>query len=150
MKRLTKHAPAVSPLLLVAAIAFAGAGSGPLAAGETDHGRAGARTAAAGMSFGQVIRQLEAGGYRSFEEIGLKKGCYRVKATDRDGNRVALWLDPQTGKPGCVPVDASGKSRAREPLATDGRECTKRRCRDDQPAAPAAPSLSPAVSGGKP
>ena len=45
----------------------------------------------------QVLTKLEAAGYRDFEKIDRERNKYEVKATDAQGQRVELDLDPITG-----------------------------------------------------
>ncbi|MDR0777563.1 MAG: PepSY domain-containing protein [Azonexus sp.] len=58
------------------------------------------RAAAAGawMPITQLIERLEADGYRDIEEIERDDGRYEVRATDRQGVRVKLYLHRQTGE----------------------------------------------------
>ncbi|MCL2635628.1 MAG: PepSY domain-containing protein [Betaproteobacteria bacterium] len=58
------------------------------------------RPAAAGvwMPMAQLIERLTADGYRDFEEIERADGRYKVKASDRQGVRVKLYLHGQTGE----------------------------------------------------
>lgn len=46
----------------------------------------------------RVVERLEAEGYSAIEEIERDDGYYEVKATDRDGRRVELKLDPGSGE----------------------------------------------------
>ncbi len=58
------------------------------------------RTTAAGgwMPIMQLIERLEADGYRDIEEIERDDGRYEVRASDRQGVRVKLYLHRQTGE----------------------------------------------------
>ena len=95
------------------------------------------------LSIGQVHQKLEAAGFRNIEKIEREHGVYEARATDRNGARVKLHVNPQTGE---VTErnehrkrdreGASGESRQREGSASV--ECNKRRCRDDMPQSPAA------------
>ena len=50
-----------------------------------------------GLTMQQVLTKLEAAGYRDFEKIDRERNKYEVKATDAQGQRVELDLDPITG-----------------------------------------------------
>ena len=49
------------------------------------------------MSLKDVQTKLEAAGYTDFREIEREKNKYEVKATDPQGQRVELDVDPVTG-----------------------------------------------------
>ena len=49
------------------------------------------------LTMQQVLTKLEAAGYRDFEKIDRERNKYEVKATDAQGQRVELDLDPITG-----------------------------------------------------
>jgi len=49
------------------------------------------------MSLKDVQTKLEAAGYTDFREIERDKNKYEVKATDPQGQRVELDVDPVTG-----------------------------------------------------
>lgn len=92
------------------------------------------------LSIAQVYSQLEAAGYRNIEKIEREHGSYEVKATNRDGQRVKLYVHPQTG---AVLDTRQRKARGEEQGSgwgwgnpgKPGVECSQRRCRDDMPAA---------------
>jgi uncharacterized membrane protein YkoI len=46
----------------------------------------------------QVLAQLKAEGYAEVYEIERERGRYEVKAKDREGRTVELYLDAGTGK----------------------------------------------------
>ena len=50
------------------------------------------------MSLKDVQTKLEAAGYTDFREIERDKDKYEVKATDPQGQRVELDVDPVTGE----------------------------------------------------
>lgn len=50
------------------------------------------------LSLPQVQDRVEAAGYRNIEKIEREDNNYEVKATDADGRRVELYLDPVTGE----------------------------------------------------
>ena len=49
------------------------------------------------LSIKDVLGKLEAAGYRDFREVERDKDKYEVKATDPQGQRVELDVDPVTG-----------------------------------------------------
>ena len=49
------------------------------------------------MSMQALQTRLEAAGYRDFEKIERERTKYEVKATDPQGQRVELDVDPVTG-----------------------------------------------------
>ena len=49
------------------------------------------------LSIKDVLGKLEAAGYTDFREIEREKNKYEVKATDPQGQRVELDVDPVTG-----------------------------------------------------
>ena len=49
------------------------------------------------MSIKDVLNKLEAAGYRDFREVERDKNKYEVKATDPQGQRVEMDVDPVTG-----------------------------------------------------
>lgn len=91
------------------------------------------------LSIPQIHAKLEAAGYRNIEKIEREHGSYEVKATDREGRRVKLYVNPQTGD-----IDDRHGSRRDRFERSDTRrsaDCNERRCRDDLPqrAAPRQP-----------
>jgi hypothetical protein len=91
----------------------------------------------------KLIERLEAAGYRDVEKIERERGRYEVRATDRQGARVKLYLHPHNGEL----IDQRQERRWRDdadsrPRAASG-DCNKRRCRDDLPSPAATP---PAVA----
>jgi hypothetical protein len=85
------------------------------------------------LSIPQVHAKLEAAGYRNVEKIEREHGGYEIKATDRDGQRVKLYLNPQTG-------DILDQRRKRDKYdrsdkgdSRNSADCNERRCRDDLP-----------------
>jgi hypothetical protein len=89
------------------------------------------------LSIGQVHQKLEATGFRNVEKIEREHGVYEARATDRNGVRVKLTINPQTGE---VIERSERRKRDREGAASasSSAECNKRRCRDDMPQSPAA------------
>lgn len=49
------------------------------------------------MSMGQIHDKLAAEGYRDITKIERERDAFEVKAVDKNGARVKLYLDPQTG-----------------------------------------------------
>lgn len=94
------------------------------------------------LSIGQVYQKLEAAGYRNVETIKREHGVYEARATDRNGARVKLSINPLTGE---LTDRSEHHKRDREGASGEGRqregnaavECNKRRCRDDTPQSPA-------------
>ena len=95
------------------------------------------------LSIGQVHQKLEAAGFRNVEKIEREHGVYEARATDRNGARVKLTINPQTGD---ITERSEHRKRDREGASGENRqregsasvECNKRRCRDDMPQSPAA------------
>lgn len=134
-----KRSTMISSFILVGALVAGGGLLAPSFAGES-------RTAPAGekhwLTIPQVHEKLEAAGYRSIEKIERERGGYEARAIDRNGERVKLYVNPQTGelldrRSGKRAKDGSDKQR---PYAAD---CNERRCRDDLPPKTATPA--PAV-----
>lgn len=94
------------------------------------------------LSIGQVHQRLEAAGYRDVEKIERERGGYEARATNRQGERTKLTVNPQTG-------DITDR-RASDPRANNAQnsprrnalECNKRRCRDDLQPNPVNPPSS--------
>ncbi|MFH1493532.1 MAG: PepSY domain-containing protein [Pseudomonadota bacterium] len=86
------------------------------------------------LSIPQIHARLEATGYRNIEKIEREHGSYEVKATDRNGARIKLYLNPQTGE--VIDPQRREARRDRSDFANGQRnsaDCNKRRCRDDLP-----------------
>ena len=99
------------------------------------------RNTSAALSAPQVLQKLEAAGYRDVEKIKLKRDHYEVRATGRDGARITLHVNAQTGS-------IQGQCDARKSDERSGGmmqklmgNCNERRCRDD---------LIPATGGATP
>jgi len=93
------------------------------------------------LSIPEVYTRLESAGYRNIEKIERESGSYEVKATDRNGQRMKLYVHPQTGEViNQRERDSkrdfkrnkydSGDSRSNQRNSAD---CNERRCRDDLP-----------------
>jgi len=100
------------------------------------------------LSIPQIHDKLDAAGYRNIEKIEREHGGYEVRATDRNGERIRLYVNPRTGEIGDRRQDGRRHERGDGHGAADGTrsspDCNERRCRDDLPqkgvAAPAASS----------
>lgn len=79
------------------------------------------------LSIPQVYDKLEAAGYRDIEKIERKHGSYKARATDRSGERVNLYLNPQTGE------ISNKRQESRRGDKRNSSDCNARRCRDDLP-----------------
>ncbi|MDP2171847.1 MAG: PepSY domain-containing protein [Rhodocyclaceae bacterium] len=89
------------------------------------------------LSIPEVHARLESAGYRHIEKIERERGSYEVKATNRSGQRIKLYVHPQTGEVlGQRQRDTkrdkydSGYARSNQQNTAD---CNERRCRDDSP-----------------
>lgn len=96
------------------------------------------------LSIGQIHDKLEAAGYRRIEKIERERGGYEARATDRNGERIKLHLNPQTGEV----IDRRARKHDRSDKddrddRRDSADCNKRRCRDDLP--PKAAATAPAA-----
>lgn len=121
-------------LVAVAAIVTLGGGMAlaPSFAGEPRP----AQAAGGWLSIPQVHDKLEAAGYRNIEKIERERGGYEVRATDRNGARIKLHLDAQSGAVLDRRFRDGHEDEAREDSrrrSRDGVDCNKRRCRDDLP-----------------
>lgn len=92
------------------------------------------------LSIPEVHARLESAGYRNIEKIERESGSYEVKATDPTGQRIKLYVHPQTGEV----IDQRQPGVKRDQYnARDGgyaknnqrnsADCNERRCRDDLP-----------------
>ena len=120
----------LSFLALGSALAFGSVALSPSFAGES-------RTAPAGerqwLSIQQVHEKLETAGYRNVEKIERERGNYEARATDRNGERIKLYVNPQTGE---IMNHRSQGKRTNGPTDQsihDSADCSRRRCRDDLP-----------------
>lgn len=95
------------------------------------------------LSIPEVHARLESAGYRNIEKIEREHGSYEVKATDRNGQRMKLYVHPQTGEVISQRGRDSKRDSKRDKSASDdskssqrnSADCNKRRCRDDLPLA---------------
>lgn len=120
----------LSSLALGSAFAVGCAVSTPSVAGEN---RSAASAERQWLSISQVHERLEAAGYRNIEKIERERGGYEARATDRNGERIKLHVNPQTGEA----IDQRNPGKHITVASDDGRRdsanCNKRRCRDDLP-----------------
>lgn len=91
----------------------------------------------------KLIERLEVAGYRDIEKIERERGRYEVRATDRQGARVKLYLHPHSGEL----LDQRQERRWRDDSGPRSRDasgdCNKRRCRDDLPTVATPPPAPP-------
>ncbi len=97
-----------------------------------------------------IERRLDDAGFRNVEKIEREHGLYEARATDRNGARVKLHINPQTGEVTERNERNEHRKRDREGASGEGRyregsasaansaDCNKRRCRDDMPQTSAA------------
>ena len=93
------------------------------------------------LSIPEVHARLESAGYRNIEKIERESGSYEIKAIDRNGQRVKLYVHPQTGEVmnrryrdtrNDTSHDKSDSGSAKD-NPRNSADCNKRRCRDDLP-----------------
>ena len=89
------------------------------------------------LSIPQIHDKLVAAGYRNIEKIEREDGAYEVRAANRNGQRVKLYLNPQTGEIRDRPERESRRDGSDRWGYTQGQrnsaDCNERRCRDDLP-----------------
>lgn len=88
------------------------------------------------LSIPQIHDKLVAAGYRNIEKIEREDGAYEVRATNRNGARVKLYLNPQTGEIRDRQARESGHGDGDSRSISNGQraaDCNERRCRDDLP-----------------
>ncbi len=97
------------------------------------------------LSMPEVHDRLIGAGYRNVEKIEREDGAYEARATNRQGERVKLYVNPQSGE-----IRERGKRESRQDKGARSdaygqyaADCNERRCRDDLPqkAAPASPAV---------
>ena len=87
------------------------------------------------LSIPEVHARLDSAGYRNIEKIERESGSYEVKATDQTGQRIKLYVHPQTG----VVIDQRQRDSTRDKYGggyaknnqRNSADCNERRCRDD-------------------
>jgi hypothetical protein len=122
--------------LLSAMILGAGLAVGATALAQTPK-PAPAAEARPELSMPQIHDKLVALGYWNIDKIERDPGSYEVRAHDRNGDRVKLYLDARTGEILERRVDGRKRSTHDRRGADDGQrnsaDCNERRCRDDLP-----------------
>lgn len=125
----------ISSIALAGALAVGGAMLAPSFAGERRMAPVGERQ---WLSIPQVHEKLEAAGYRQIEKIERERGGYEARATDRQGERIKLYINPQTGEI----IDRGSRGKRAKGGGDESRrnsaDCNERRCRDDLPQTPVA------------
>lgn len=138
-----KRSTMISSLLLGASLAVGGFMLAPSFAGDFRTTPADERP---WLPMQKIIDKLEAAGYRDIEKIEREHGSYKVRATNRNGERSKLYVSPQTGDI----VDRSSQDKASDDRRQRGNafaifsDCNKRRCRDDQSQKTTPPVPAPA------
>lgn len=97
------------------------------------------------LSIAEVHDRLIAAGYRNVEKIEREDGSYEARATSRRGERVKLYVNPQSGE---IRERRKRESRHDKDAARGDAygqyavDCNERRCRDDLPqkTSPTAPA----------
>jgi hypothetical protein len=89
------------------------------------------------LSIPQIHDKLVAAGYRNIEKIEREDGGYEARATHRNGERVKLYLNPQTGEIRNRQERETRRDKNDSRGYTQGQrnsaDCNERRCRDDLP-----------------
>jgi hypothetical protein len=132
-----KHSTLLVSLALGSALAVAGALLAPSFAGEH---RADPAAERQWLSIAQIHDKLQAAGYRNVEKIERERGGYEVRATDPKGERIKLYVNPQTGEIMSQRGDGKRLPRRHRWRARLGR-LQQRRCRG-RPATQAASAAS--------
>lgn len=129
----------ISSLLLGSSLAVGGFTLTPSFAGETRTVQSGERQ---WLSIQKILDKLETAGYRDFEEIERERGGYEVRATDRNGERIKLYVNPQTGDITDQRVNGkhAGADDNRRQRGSSFADCNERRCRDDLPSKTTPPA----------
>lgn len=84
------------------------------------------------LSIPEVHDKLVAAGYRNIEKIEREDGAYEARATNTQGERVKLYVNPQTGEIRDRYTRESRYDRG-APQGQRAADCNERRCRDDLP-----------------
>lgn len=93
-------------------------------------------SAARWLTIPEVHDKLVAAGYRDVEKIEREEGAYEARATNREGERVKLHVNPQTGEIRDRYKRESRYDKEARYGAPNGQraaDCNERRCRDDLP-----------------
>jgi hypothetical protein len=124
----------LSAFALGAGLVAGGAVLAPAFADDDQPARTSARQ---WLSIPQIHDKLVAAGYRNIEKIEREDGGYEARATHRNGERVKLYLNPQTGEIRNRQERKSSHDRSDSWGYTQGQrnsaDCNERRCRDDLP-----------------
>ncbi len=104
------------------------------------------RESTQGMTIPQVQKKLAALGYQNIDSIKRDRDAFEVKASDKNGARIKLHVDAQTGEIIDKRMAVRGRDHHEQRSLDEGKrnsaDCTKRRCRDDQPQQNAAAPLT--------
>ncbi len=130
----------LSSLAICSALAVGSAMPGSSFAGESRSAPASARL---WLSIPQVHEKLEAAGYRNVEKIERERGGYEARAMDRNGGRIKLYVNPQTGEITNQRIRATRAQDAGDKGQRYSGDCNKRRCRDDLPTKPVIATPAP-------
>jgi hypothetical protein len=97
------------------------------------------------LSIPEVHDRLIAAGYRNVEKIEREDGIYEARATNQQGERAKLYVNPQSGE-----IRERDKRKSRhdkdarrgDAYGQYAADCNERRCRDDLPqkSTPASPA----------
>lgn len=92
-------------------------------------------SAARWLSIVEVHDRLVAAGYHNIEKIEREDGIYEARATSRQGERVKLYINPQSGEIRERSKREKYDKDASRAMWGDTRsaDCSERRCRDDLP-----------------
>ncbi len=90
----------LSILLISAGIVTGGALLTPVFAQNASTTTAGSSLSSSSnwLTIPELIQRLESSGYRDFREIERESDSYEVKATDPEGRRVEIYVDPVTAE----------------------------------------------------
>lgn len=132
-----KQTPHLTSFILAGVFALGSAWLTPALASDDHHAPSGAR---GWLSVRQVVDRLDAAGYRDVEKIERERGGYEVRATNRQGARVKLRVNPQTGDITDRSTSTLRSRNAKDARQRNNADCNERRCRDDLPPHPANPS----------
>lgn len=113
------------------------AGGGMLVPASAEENRPARTSEQAWLSIPQIHDRLVAAGYRNIEKIEREDGAYEARATNRNGERVKLYLNPLTGEIRDRRQRDAKHDRDHEQKSMqsqrDSADCNERRCRDDLP-----------------
>jgi hypothetical protein len=124
----------LSALTLGAALVAGAASLAPAFAGDSRPAGVGERQ---WLSIPQIHDKLDVAGYRNIEKIEREDGVYEARATNGHGERVKLYLNPQTGEFMDRQQRKSSRYKNGSWSTAQGQrnsaDCSERRCRDDLP-----------------